>query len=464
MIRDIDSLLEILETAPSGPVELDQSLLYDEPLLSDQDEREDGPRKETISAFDGNFVCRKETGLMDSLEEALWRKRRNSNRMPLVSGQVCSPEWGTGRRDTIGTRIAEKEEVEISGKCEERPSNTGIQETRGVCVFPETVGRVQEDGCLNGHVERRERRLDELRKELNEREMKECTFKPNANKIRPASVLLARDRMPVEERLLCGAGRQREEDVRRWKRELEDALEKECTFFPHTNADEVKKKILEKDEWGLPLYKRAGLVLRNRDQLMEELEKRLDTGLTFTPHIRENSKRIAEKKRRKDAMMRELGRVERKDGGRCNAVLEPRKEEYVSAHSKAILSKARNLPTNFYQRQKHFVEIQNEKLKGTMQNRKQSDREKAQFTAQTPLEVLISSERLVNQMLEKPQERWNRMSSGDADLTKTRKEKIKRQADLQCDFQPKLNPTSLKMASHARDKQVRPTKGDIVLA
>lgn len=244
---------------------------------------------------------------------------------------------------------------------------------------------------------------------------------------------------------------------------MEDALEKECTFIPHTNADEVKMKLMEKDECGLPLYKRAGQVLRHRDQLMEELEKKMDTEFTFTPYIREISKKIAEKKRRKDAMMKELGRVERKDGGPSIAVLGPQKDEYLSAHSKAILSKARNLPANFYQRQKHFVQIHDEKLKGTVQDRKQSDRERAQFTAQTPVEVLISSERLVNQMLERPEERWKRMSSGDVALIKKHKDKLKRQADLECDFQPKLNPTSLRMASHARDKQVCARKRDILL-
>jgi hypothetical protein len=66
-------------------------------------------------------------------------------------------------------------------------------------------------------------------------------------------------------------------------------------------------------------------------------------------------------------------------------------------------------------------------------------------------------------MLERPEERWKRMSSGDAALIKKHKDKLKRQADLECDFQPKLNPTSLKMASHARDKQVCARKRDILL-
>ena len=89
MIEDIDGLLKMLQTAPSGPIELDQSLLYDEPLLSDQDEREDigKHKKDGVGGFSKNFVCRKDAYSLDSLQEALLRKRRNSNRMPAVHGQ-----------------------------------------------------------------------------------------------------------------------------------------------------------------------------------------------------------------------------------------------------------------------------------------------------------------------------------------------------------------------------------------
>lgn len=461
MIEDIDGLLKMLQTAPSGPIELDQSLLYDEPLLSDQDEREDigKHKKDGVGGFSKNFVCRKDAYSLDSLQEALLRKRRNSNRMPAVHGQVSSPESPRGRRDTIGTLVEEAEEVHIGGEFEGiRASNVGVQ-TEGLGVAA-NVGQVQEatTSRMYGQVERRERRLEEIRKELKEREMRECTFRPNVQKKSFASVCMERGRVPVEERLLCGAGRQREEDVRRWKRELENELQKECTFNPHTTKDEVKNKLLEKDQYDLPLYKRAGQVLRSRDQLMEELEKKTGSALTFTPHIREISKIIAERKRRKEAMIKELGRVQRKDCGPSDTLLARQEEEHLSARSKVILANAKNLPTNFYQRQKYFLETRDDKIKDAIEERSQSDRQKAHFTTHTPVEVLISSERLVNQMLERPQERWNRMYSGDSDVIQKRKDRLHRQADLQHAFQPRLNPASLTMASRARNKQVSAKK------
>eukprot|EP00698_Gefionella_okellyi_P002723 TRINITY_DN12591_c0_g1_i1.p1 TRINITY_DN12591_c0_g1~~TRINITY_DN12591_c0_g1_i1.p1 ORF type:complete len:634 (+),score=152.18 TRINITY_DN12591_c0_g1_i1:129-2030(+) len=146
------------------------------------------------------------------------------------------------------------------------------------------------------------RRIDSLYKEANERvavreekkrqleqqELDNCTFKPTVNN--PDKFLNVRSQLPVEERL------HHEADHRiaireRAKRELEERELNICTFRPSVN-DAQKFLNLSTHR---PLYERVGELQRKKVEKLQRMriEKEQDPGLTFSPAINPTSRTVA---------------------------------------------------------------------------------------------------------------------------------------------------------------------------
>ena len=100
-----------------------------------------------------------------------------------------------------------------------------------------------------------------------------------------------------------------------------------------------------------------------------------------------------------------------------------------------------------------------------MMLRTRDDGEGREFKANIPADILVSSNRLVEQMLETREERLERMAHGDAAAVEARRMKRKQEMDAQFRYRPDLNKKSLEMASSgigkvgdARQKRVQEYK------
>lgn len=282
---------------------------------------------------------------------------------------------------------------------------------------------------------------------------KECTFQPQIGRA-PRRYDTLKD-MPVEERLMLLGRRGREEDVKRWKEEMEAEMVAACTFQPQllqssSIHDEGKVTAMP------PLYARLTSEWRKKKNIVDKCRMKVDEGVTFQPEVSDASRRLAERWRRREALRRELG------GGRSKTHDENNNDgkiesNNVKANAASVVMMEQNacVPKDFIERQKYFDCLYQEKLRDLQHECEEKDGDgNKRFVASIPSKLLISSERLVGQLLERPEERWNRLALGDAEEARQKRERIKAQMEAEHRFYPVLNENSLRIAHRDESRKV----------
>ena len=136
-------------------------------------------------------------------------------------------------------------------------------------------------------------RMSEKKAELQEREVKDLTFKPRTleKAKRPASPVVSRSSLPVEERLFYGTERRfliREKA----KRAMEEAEVAQYSFKPC-----ISKAARKKSGEYRPLSERIGELQRQKNESLIKLRMSTEfdnPDITFHPQLNEKSKRIAD--------------------------------------------------------------------------------------------------------------------------------------------------------------------------
>ena len=400
-----------------GPVELDPDLLYGE------DDMEDG---EDVVGVD--------TSPMDE-EDWIGTDVYDPDLLRLINETSASRDGRDGR-----------DELSPTGSGYSRGSR-GTRDSGGISI---TTGSVTEVPVA---ASRLEQRLAALRQAEEEKLMAECTFKPktgraprrtNMNRLYGASD--RDDGMAASERLfLMQHGQRRQAAIVRYEEEAERAFRETCTFTPALMDDSHSK--VKSSLYKLPLQERVGMEWRKREEIVRQATARADIECTFRPEINQTSRKIAALRKQKEAE----GGVRRKMA--LNAPLGSAKDgvrgsawAVVNQESERILRTSETIPEGFHERQAYFEQMRKNKHERMFRAARDQEAEMASsFVASVPVGVL-NSERLERQMQETADERLQRMSHGEAEAARRRREMRKRELDAQFSHAPSLNQVSLEMA------------------
>lgn len=244
----------------------------------------------------------------------------------------------------------------------------------------------------------------------------------------------------ISERLLARHGKKRDADVQRWKEEAEKEFREQCTFAPGVLEDAVKRRLRrESDLYNIPIEKRISIEWRRKEERLLDATRRADVDVTFKPEINTLSRQIAEK-RRERAMQKRLECVEEcATSHECSS-----QKVFTCRQSEDILNSSGCIPREFQDRQEYF---QSKYQRNTAILRAAGEEQTGTFRAHIPPNMLVSSNRLVRQMLESREERIDRMAHGEAAAMQARRLRRKQELDAQFRFRPDLNKKSLEMAS-----------------
>ena len=244
----------------------------------------------------------------------------------------------------------------------------------------------------------------------------------------------------ISERLLARHGKKRDADVQRWKEEAEKEFREQCTFAPGVMEDAVKQRLRRESVlYNIPIEKRISIEWRRKEERLLDATRRADVGVTFTPEINRLSRQIAAK-RRERGMQKRLESVEERATSHACAS----QKVFTCRHSEDILNSSGCIPREFQDRQEYF---QSKYQRNASMLRAVKEEQAGMFRAHIPPDMLVSSNRLVRQMLESREERFDRMAHGDAAAIEARRLKRKQELDAQFRFRPDLNKKSLEMAS-----------------
>lgn len=303
------------------------------------------------------------------------------------------------------------------------------------CLEGRIGTRVYHDGTDTKHPSRLKERLEELRRERDGEEMKECTFRPKVGRGPRESVCCS-----GAERYLIRSGK-REKDVQRWKEEEEARLKKECTFVPLLREDSVKKELGARGVFKVPIQNRLATERRRKEERLQQAKEKADAEVTFQPKIDLMSRRIAARRKERGE------RVCRRD---CHVQEETEQQRFTSAKSKEILEKSGNIPLDFKERQQYFSNKYREKQEESKRREEESKKSTGR-PAKIPAELLIGSERLVRQMMESEEERIERLSFGERRRIEEQRRQRKKALESQFRFKPELNKRSLEMSKDAQN-------------
>ena len=184
--------------------------------------------------------------------------------------------------------LLEKEE-KFKQECTFKPSINAIPQSKNLDYTGRKFDRTEWFKNLtrskNEIVEQRER----LKREKEEEDSKNCSFRPNISSFRSTASLA----LPVEERLYAkGENKQlRREQMKREKDEIE------ASAFPYSpQVAESVAVIMNDRKLQPPLYQRLYQVQAERAVLRQQYAEKKEEGegLTFRPYLSPNSRKLAE--------------------------------------------------------------------------------------------------------------------------------------------------------------------------
>jgi hypothetical protein len=137
------------------------------------------------------------------------------------------------------------------------------------------------------------REKEEKRKDLIEKELAECTFRPSINH---RSHLMAADVPPITERLTLAASEKAAQRERMARIKQEEEL-KQYTFHPTLNP--VSVQLADKGPDRRPIHERIGELQRQKDEKLHHLrmERAREENMTFHPQLDEVSVALAKSRR-----------------------------------------------------------------------------------------------------------------------------------------------------------------------
>ena len=319
----------------------------------------------------------------------------------------------------------------------------------------------QQQQAWNRSQTRAQRRVHELRQEQEQKELSECTFNPRTGRSPTGPKQQQYRNMPVEDRLLAQSGLRRQHVAHRVQQEREEAEKVDCTFTPKilTPPEQFMKRPMP------PIHQRLNDEWRRQREAMEEAKRRAqkEDGVSFQPALNKKSLKIVELK-----MMRPCSSTDNNDDEKrhCRRNMwhddQVKEEErtctfqpQTNPTSQRILEQSTTVPSDFFLRQRYFD--RQRQLKQV--TAKQMDHRNAEEGTFNPScydsaggssncdTILAFSNRRFEQLLEAPEQRWERLAF---------EEPLQRQIRLQAKaaeiraqeapFQPEINPNSIKLA------------------
>lgn len=291
-------------------------------------------------------------------------------------------------------------------------------------------------------------RLAQLRRQQEQAELAECTFAPRTG--RPPSSSRAQPGVPVEQRLLAAAGRARQAAARRILEERREAAAAECTFAPRLapgpppGSGEPAPRA--------PLHQRLNEEGRRRAAALASATARADSEATFQPSLNPASLKLAEQARRA-RLEAGLAPPPRQHAAPA-APAEPPFTPAINPLSARLLEVSATVPSDFRARQR-FFELQREEHRRALAAAGEAGGG-CTFRPDTgnAAAVLALSDTRVGQLLELPEQRWERMAVAESSAHAARRAAAAAEAAAAQPFAPRLNPRSLRLAGG------RPAPGD----
>eukprot|EP00466_Bigelowiella_natans_P000967 jgi/Bigna1/75006/fgenesh1_pg.32_\ len=297
---------------------------------------------------------------------------------PASSSSSSSKERVTNRysKSEIARKVAEERSKQLTF----RPQiNTNYNSTKSRPSDPiERIEQIQND-----YLQRIEER-SKLKKREQDESFQKLPFKPNvrsdgnSNKGSGGGKNKRGKGVPVEDRLLEHANDKISQRMR-MKKQLEEKRIKECTFSPHISIN--SRRVMQQAGGGgdAPIHRRLGALEKEKQIRLLKLrkEKYNDENLRFAPKINDKSKTIVEKKRKgveaalpvEDRLRSKLGTNILKKMMRQEQVERELSAELtfgpkLSENSKRIVQeKFQGREKGFYDRQLIYEDIKQEKLK-----------------------------------------------------------------------------------------------------
>lgn len=217
-------------------------------------------------------------------------------------------------------------------------------------------------------------RLQALRRQHEQAEMEECTFKPQVG--RPPALSRAQPGIPVEQRLLQAAGQARRAAERRILEERKDAEEAECTFAPQLNT---RRRVFGEQQQGQqaqrrPLHQRLAEEDRRRAAMLAAATAKADAEATFRPQLNPISLRLAAERRHAKAAPGKAAISNTSTGGptaaagahllrlgKSQAEAGPTFEPAINSLSARMLEVSSTVPSDFHLRQRYFDQRHDER-------------------------------------------------------------------------------------------------------
>lgn len=390
-------LLNFLENAPEGPVELDSSLLY-------------SPRS-SIHDSEGNLeVSNQGDGL-------------------LFNDNFLFPSSSAPPKQLLPRKQQPDEKRAFNNKL-------SLSKTRAL------------------------QRLEELRLEQQRAEMAECSFAPHTGRP-PIGPRAAQLRLKVQDRLLLAANRRRNDVTRRLLEEREENERAACTFAPQLIAPperHLREKpyipIHERlnDEW----RRKEAILEQARAKADGEASFKPRINPLSVQLAEQRRLRNESEKKKKE---KEQGDVEHIPTSLGLASFSDENFDFktkINPVSQRMLEISSQVPFDFHRRQLHFLKKREERMHSLAIDPTSEARE-CSFkpdTCGTATTVLALSNKRFDQAIEGPEERWSRMAFKESQL---KKERLRlKEAEIRAEeatFHPQLNPRSLSIAEEKAYRQ-----------
>ncbi|CDW79342.1 UNKNOWN [Stylonychia lemnae] len=300
-----------------------------------------------------------------------------------------------------------------------------------------------------------------------EETIKQCTFQPSITKSNKKSARKHRnkenDDIPLPERLMHEADI-RKEKREKLKREVEQEQMKDCSFKPQLMAQ--SNSVVNVNKFGnqVPIHERVGHLQKEKNEKLQKLRMKSEQeqqDLTFHPQVNTKSakittvKRMEEESRPKDVVERlyqDAANKINKQMQQHESYNEQLQKDYsfqphISKTSNYLSEKSDLFNGNlkdFYERQQAFVQKQTEKREEFRQ--KYSEEAKCSFKPEINVTSDIIMESDPKRGAETEDERYYRLYKKDHKRQEIVKEMIEKEVYSQYTFKPQINKISKTLA------------------
>ncbi|KAL4451782.1 hypothetical protein ABPG75_007444 [Micractinium tetrahymenae] len=316
---------------------------------------------------------------------------------------------------------------------------------RGVQGRTAELLRLGQEGRLQHLVQPRTalwQRCAEIKVLEEQEQLQECTFAPKTG--RPPSRHRLAPGLPVEERLqLAQAGR--EEALERARLEREQEALAACTFAPRLVTQ--PERLLQAEY--TPPHRRLGEEARRRSTKLAQARLQAglaDADLTFQPQLNPRSLKMAAEKEERDLYSEPGARgrpnsAPRSDGDSSACTFAPA----INRTSERLLEDSSTVPTDFQERLRYYS-LRRQAKEAAAQAAADADACTFRPDTGNAVQVLALSASRAGNLLESPQERYERLALEEAARRTARRAAKEAEVYGSLEFRPQLNPRSLAMA------------------